>query len=178
MGSAGYVRLMSHHRRPYKTLDGYVAILPYMDAHWDTFCRESGRLDLLEDPRFKTMADRTKHIDQTYEETAKTMATRTTQEWLDVFEKTSVPINRVNSLDDLTRDPHLEAVGFWQIVEHPTEGKLRMPAFPANFSATPADIRRHAPRLGEHSEEVLREAGYSPEEIESLVESGATLKAH
>lgn len=174
MGSAGYVRLMSHHRRPYRTQDGYVAILPYMDAHWETFCRESGRLDLLEDSRFASMADRTRHIDDTYAETARTMAARTTQEWLDVFEKTSVPINRVNSLDDLIHDPHLEAVGFWQIVEHPTEGKLRLPAFPANFSRTPAEVRRHAPRLGEHSAEVLREAGCTPEEIEALVATGAT----
>ena len=175
MGPAGYVRLMSHHRRPYQTVDGYVAILPYMDAHWETFCRESGRLDLLEDPRFATMADRTQHIDDTYAETAKTMATRTTQEWLDIFEKTSVPINRVNTLDELIEDPHLRAVGFWQVVEHPTEGTLRMPAFPANFSATPADIRRHAPRLGEHSAELLREAGCTAEEIEALVVSGATV---
>jgi len=175
MGPAGYVRLMSHHRRPYQTVDGYVAILPYMDAHWETFCRESGRLDLLEDPRFATLADRTQHIDDTYAETAKTMATRTTQEWLDIFEKTSVPINRVNTLDELIEDPHLRAVGFWQVVEHPTEGTLRMPAFPANFSATPADIRRHAPRLGEHSAELLREAGCTAEEIEALVVSGATV---
>jgi len=177
LGPAGYVRLMSHHRRPHRTRDGYVAILPYMDAHWETFCRESGRLDLLEDPRFTTMAERTRNIDDTYAETAKTMAGRTTQEWLDVFEKTSVPINRVNALEDLAEDPHLQAVDFWQFIEHPTEGRLRSPGFPARFSATPAGIRRHAPRLGEHSAEVLHELGYTPQEIESLAQSGATLLA-
>jgi crotonobetainyl-CoA:carnitine CoA-transferase CaiB-like acyl-CoA transferase len=177
MGSAGYVRLMSRHRRPYRTLDGYIAILPYMDAHWETFCRVSGRSDLLEDPRFTTMADRTRHIDDTYAETARIMATRTTQEWLDLFEPTSVPINCVNSLDALIDDPHLEAVGFWQMMDHPTEGRLRTTAFPANFSATPAENRRHAPRLGEHTAELLGELGYASEEIAALVRSGVTVVA-
>ncbi|HSG66691.1 MAG TPA: CoA transferase, partial [Gammaproteobacteria bacterium] len=134
-------------------------------------------LDLLEDPRFTTMADRTRNIDDTYAETAKTMAGRTTQEWLEVFEKTSVPINRVNTLEDLAEDPHLQAVDFWQFIEHPTEGRLRSTAFPARFSATPAEIRRHAPQLGEHSAEVLHELGYSAQKIEALVRSGATLLA-
>jgi hypothetical protein len=76
-GPPGYVRLMSEHRRPYKTLDGYIAILPYMNAHWDTFCTVAGRPDLLADPRFRTMGDRTRNIDATYAETAAIMATRT-----------------------------------------------------------------------------------------------------
>ena len=104
IGTAGYTRLMSHHRKPYKTKDGYIAILPYLDAHWKTFCELSRRTDLLEDPRFTTLADRVKNIDDTYDETAKTMATRTTQECLDVFGETSVPTNMVNTLEDLVDD--------------------------------------------------------------------------
>ena len=176
MGPPGYVRLMSVHRKPYKTLDGYVAILPYMNAHWDTFCEVVERPDLLADPRFRTMGDRTRNIDDTYAETAKVMATRTTQEWLDRFAKTSVPINRVSTLQDLATDPHLEATGFWKLTEHPTEGLLRGTAFPVGFSATPADEgRRHAPRLGEHTREILREAGYPAEKIDGLLESGAAV---
>ena len=144
----GYVRLMSHHRKPYPTKDGYIAILPYLDAHWEKFCKLAERPDLLEDPRFKTLADRVRNIDDTYSETGRIMATRTTAEWLKIFGDTSVPTIVVNTLEDLTRDPHLNAVGFWQFVDHPTEGKLRMPSLPVNFGATPADIRRHAPRLG------------------------------
>jgi crotonobetainyl-CoA:carnitine CoA-transferase CaiB-like acyl-CoA transferase len=178
MGPPGYVRLMSVHRRPYRTLDGYIAILPYMNAHWDTFCEVTGRQDLLEDPRFRTMGDRTKNIDETYAETARIMATRTTQEWLDLFEKTSVPVNRVNTLEDLADDPHLAETGFWKFTEHPTEGKLRGAAFPVNFFATPADeSRRHAPRLGEHTREVLAEAGYDEARIEELLGSGAAVAA-
>jgi crotonobetainyl-CoA:carnitine CoA-transferase CaiB-like acyl-CoA transferase len=177
IGTAGYTRLMSHHRKPYKTKDGYIAILPYLDAHWKTFCELSGRTDLLEDPRFTTLADRVKNIDDTYDETAKTMATRTTQEWLDVFGETSVPTNMVNTLEDLVDDPHLKAVGFWEVVDHPTEGKIRMTKFPVSFSETPADVRRLPPRLGEHSVELLKEAGLSQAEIDKMLESGATARA-
>ena len=178
LGPPGYVRLMSVHRRPYRTRDGYVAILPYMNAHWDTFCEVTGHPELKDDPRFRTMGDRTRNIDDTYAETARIMATRSTQEWLDLFASTSVPINRVNSLADLADDPHLLETGFWKTVEHPTEGRLRTTAFPVNFSATPADeTRRHAPRLGEHTRELLAELGYAEERIESMLASGAAAGA-
>ncbi len=175
IGTAGYKRLMSYHRKPYKTSDGYIAILPYLDAHWKKFCELADRLDLLEDPRFTTLADRVANIDDTYEETAKTMLNRPTQEWLDIFGKTSVPTNTVHTLDGIIDDPHLKAVDFWQEIEHPTEGKLRMTRFPVTFSGTPAENSRHQPRLGEHSSELLREAGYSDEEIADLLKSGATM---
>jgi crotonobetainyl-CoA:carnitine CoA-transferase CaiB-like acyl-CoA transferase len=178
LGPPGYVRLMSVHRRPYRTRDGYVAILPYMNAHWDTFCEVTGHPELKDDPRFRTMGDRTRNIDDTYAETARIMATRNTQEWLDLFAATSVPINRVNTLADLADDPHLLETGFWKTVEHPTEGRLRTTAFPVNFSATPADeTRRHAPRLGEHTRELLAELGYAEERIESMLASGAAAGA-
>jgi len=177
MGAAGYTRLMSHHRKPYRTRDGYIAILPYLDNHWKKFCELSGRSDLLDDERFRTLADRLQNIDATYEETANTMLTRTTAEWLEIFGDTSVPTIVVNSLEDLITDPHLETVGFWCMKEHPTEGTLRMAKFPVNFSETPADIRRMPPRLGEHSREILEEAGFAPEQIESMLASGAVVAA-
>ena len=177
IGGPGYTRLMSHHRKPYQTLDGYIAILPYLDAHWESFCKLSGRLDLLADPRFKTLSNRVTNIDDTYQETAKTMATRTTAEWVAIFGETSVPTIVVNSLQELKDDPHLKAVGFWQEVEHPTEGRLRMTRFPVTFSATPADVRRLPPRLGEHTTEVLHEAGLSEADIQSLFSSGGAVQA-
>jgi len=177
IGTAGYTRLMSYHRKPYKTQDGYIAILPYLDSHWETFCKLSGRLDLLEDKRFRTLTDRVTNIDATYEETARTMATRTTGEWLKLFGDTSVPTIVVNTLEGLTRDPHLQAVDFWQEIDHPTEGRLRMTRFPMTFSETPADVRRHQPRLGEHSVEVLREAGLGEADIDAMLASGAAVQA-
>ncbi|MBW7931562.1 MAG: CoA transferase [Gammaproteobacteria bacterium] len=176
IGTAGYVRLMSHHRKPYKTLDGYIAILPYLDNHWDTFCKLAGHPELIDDPRFRTLTDRVTNIDDTYSETAKIMATRTTAEWLKVFDGSSVPTNAVNTLEDLVADPHLNAVGFWQEVDHPTEGRLRMTRFPYTFSETPADVRRLQPRFGEHSSEVLREAGLDEAGIKALLDSGAAIQ--
>jgi crotonobetainyl-CoA:carnitine CoA-transferase CaiB-like acyl-CoA transferase len=177
IGGPGYTRLMSHHRKPYKTKDGYIAILPYLDAHWTSFCKLSGRLDLLDDARFTTLSDRVTNIDDTYQETAKTMLTRTTAEWLAIFGDTSVPTNMVNTLEDLKDDPHLKAVGFWQEVDHPTEGRLRMTRYPVTFSKTPADVRRLPPRLGEHTSEILREAGLKQGDIDALLKSKAALQA-
>ena len=175
MGEAGYTRLMSHHRKPYKTKDGYIAVLPYMNNHWQTFCEKAEREDLIEDERFKDLSSRVKNIDDTYSETGKILATKTTQEWLDIFAETKVPVIVVNSLEDLFHDPHLEAVDFWQSYEHPTEGQLKMPGFPSKFSKTPASIRKHAPKLGEHSKEILAEAGIDEETINKMVDSKATL---
>lgn len=177
IGGPGYTRLMSHHRKPYQTKDGYIAILPYLDAHWATFCKITGNAQLLEDPRFKTLAVRVKNIDDTYQETARIMLTRTTADWLKLFDGTSVPTNMVNSLEDLIEDPHLKAVGFWLDVDHPSEGKLRMTRFPVTFSKSPADVRRMPPRMGQHTTEVLAEAGMPQADINALLESKAARQA-
>ena len=175
LGEAGYTRLMSHHRKPYKTKDGYIAVLPYMNNHWQTFCEKAEREDLIEDERFKDLSSRVKNIDDTYSETGKILAKKTTQEWLDIFAETKVPVIVVNSLEDLFHDPHLEAVDFWKSFDHPTEGQLKMPGFPSKFSKTPASIRKHAPKLGEHSKEILAEAGIDEETINKMLDSKATL---
>jgi crotonobetainyl-CoA:carnitine CoA-transferase CaiB-like acyl-CoA transferase len=176
-GPAGYTRLMSAHRRPYKTKDGFIAILPYMNDHWREFSERAGRADLLEDERFATLASRLENIDATYQEVANTVAARTTAEWVEVLEGSSVPTMVVNSLDGLMEDPHLEATGFWKSMDHPSEGKLRMPGIPMTFSESPGSIRRCPPRLGAHSVEVLEEAGLSRTTIEAMLESGATATA-
>ncbi len=174
IGKAGYVRLMSEHRRPYKTKDGYIAVLPYWDNHWRTFCEIVGRPDLLSDPRFKDMQSRLTNIDVSYAETGKALSMKTTAEWLELLAPTNVPHMIVNTLDGLINDPQLVESGFWQIHDHPTEGKIRMAKSPYNFSKTPTDITRLPPRLGEQSEEILREVGYSEDQIIKMFEQGVT----
>jgi crotonobetainyl-CoA:carnitine CoA-transferase CaiB-like acyl-CoA transferase len=159
----GYPGVLSAQRKLTKTKDGFISILTYM--HWDTFCRLSGRDELAKDPRFKTLPDRMKNIDALYDETTKTILTRTTKEWLEIFSPTSMPVAAVNDLNSLMVDPHLAATGFWKSVKHPTEGDLRLPAFPASYGVTPAEIRRPAPRLGEHTAEILAEANIPESEV-------------
>jgi crotonobetainyl-CoA:carnitine CoA-transferase CaiB-like acyl-CoA transferase len=174
---AGYTRLLSQHRRPYRTQDGYLAVLPYLNEHWKAFCEAAGRPELVSDPRFATLPLRLANIDAVYAETGRIMATRTTADWLEILGKTNVPIMIVNSLEDLLADPHLQATGFWQTVEHPSEGSLRLPGVPTAFSESPGAIRRPPPRLGEHSVEILREAGFSEAAIEEMLASGTTRQA-
>lgn len=173
IGKAGYVRLMASHRRPYKTKDGqYLAVLPYWDNHWHTFCELAGRPELATDERFIDMSTRLKNINESYRVTGEIIASRDRDEWLALLGDTKVPMMVVNSLDDLIDDPHLVASGFWQEIDHPTEGRLRMSSPPMNFSETPASIRTPAPRLGEHTMEVLREAGLDQASIDSMFAAG------
>ena len=88
-----------------------------------------------------------------------------------------MPATVVNTLESLLTDPQLEATGFWKVVEHPSEGTLRMPDIPTTYSRTPGEIRRLQPRLGEHSVEVLAEAGFGRDEIDAMLASGATAQA-
>ncbi|HET9316163.1 MAG TPA: CoA transferase, partial [Vicinamibacteria bacterium] len=79
----------------------------------------------------------------------------------------------LRSLEDLLEDEHLLATGFWSSADHPTEGRLRLPAPASRFSATPAEVRRLPPRLGEHTREVLAEAGFTEAEVGALLGAGA-----
>ncbi len=173
IGPAGYVRLMAEHRKPYRCKDGkYLAVLPYWDNHWRTFCELTGHPELAEDERFLDMATRLKNINESYRVTGEIVAERSRDEWLKLLGDTKVPMMVVNSLDELVEDPHLVATGFWQEMDHPTEGRVRVSSPPMNFSQTPASIRRHAPRLGENTLEVLAEAGIPQDQIDSMVAEG------
>ena len=161
----GYKRILNKERRPYPTKDGFFALLPYTDGNWREFCALVDRPDILQDPRFASIASRLANVEVVYSTLAKISATRTNAEWIALLKDSNVPHGPVNSLEDLLVDEQLKATGFWQEVDHPTEGRLRMPGIPPSFSRTPPEIRRLQPRLGEHSVEVLNEAGFSQAEI-------------
>ena len=178
LGPMGYARMLNPNRRPCRTSDGFVCVMIYTDRHWQAFFRELGRPDEFErDPRYRSMTTRTEHIADLYRELAELLATRTTAEWLALFERADVPAMPLNSPEALLADPHLQASGFFGLVEHPSEGQLRQMAYPSTWSDTQPAATRHVPRLGEHSAEVLRELGYSEDRITALIESGVTLKA-
>ena len=107
-------------------------------------------------------------------ELAELLKTKTSAEWLDALDKVNVPSMPVNDPNELLEDPHLRATGFWQEIDDDELGTLRLPGLGPRFSGSPSSIRRLAPRLGEHSAEVLGELGFSHAEIESMFEQGVT----
>jgi crotonobetainyl-CoA:carnitine CoA-transferase CaiB-like acyl-CoA transferase len=173
-----YARMVAAHRLPYATKDGYVCVLVYNDKHWRSFLELVGRAELLEtDPRFSSQEARSRHIGEVYEFVAEQMATRTSGEWLRLLKEADIPVAPLNSVDDLIEDLHLRDTGFIVRTRHPSEGALREMGVPSRWSATPPGPLRPAPRLGEHSREILREAGYADAEIEAMIASGVTTVA-
>jgi crotonobetainyl-CoA:carnitine CoA-transferase CaiB-like acyl-CoA transferase len=155
-GEMGYRRLLSRTRGPYPTQDGYLAIVVYSDSHWRAFTRLVGTPDLLEsDPRFASQETRTRHAEDVGRFLAERLTARTTADWLELLHGVDIPACRVNAIEDLFEDPHLTAVGLFETMDHPTEGPVINARFPVRFSASPADVRRLAPNLGEHNDEVL-----------------------
>ncbi len=159
LGPAGYNRVTADSRKPFKTRDGHIAVVPYSDAHWRKFFALAGCTALAADARFATLSERNRNIDALYTLIEPVFAQRSNAEWSALLEQADLPYAVVNSVDDLLVDPHLQAVGFWHAMQHPTEGALTMPGIPVNFSATPGSIRRPPPNLGEHTAEVLAELG-------------------
>lgn len=175
VGRTGYDRLLAEHRRPYATRDGHVCALIYNDKQWQSFFRIIRRPDLLADPRFATHGARADNIGEVYAFVAEVMKTRTTLEWMQALTEGDIPAMHLHTVESLIEDPHLAAGGYFQAVDHPSEGRLRAMSPPGYWSETPASIRRHAPRLGEQTREILREAGYADEAIEALIASGAAI---
>jgi crotonobetainyl-CoA:carnitine CoA-transferase CaiB-like acyl-CoA transferase len=176
-GPAGYDRMLAPHRAPYATKDGYVCVLIYNDKHWRKFFGLIGREEMFDnDPRFSSQEARSRNIAEVYAFVAERIATRTSAEWLRMLREADIPVTPLNSVDDLIDDPHLGETGFFAVTEHPTEGKLRSMAAPGAWSESPPDEPRPAPRLGEHSVEILREAGYADADIDAMIASRVTLK--
>jgi crotonobetainyl-CoA:carnitine CoA-transferase CaiB-like acyl-CoA transferase len=156
IGPLGYKRLLSRTRGPYPTRDGHLAIVVYTDKHWRAFSRLVGKPDLIDtDPRFRNQETRTQHAEVMGQFLADHLPMKTTQDWLETLRGLDIPASPVNSIDDLFNDPHLAAVGLFSEMEHPTEGMLKVARFPVEFSKTPARVRRLAPNLGEHTDEVI-----------------------
>ncbi|MDM0032581.1 CoA transferase [Variovorax sp. J22P271] len=176
IGPTGYARLLAPHRKPYATADGHLSVLIYNDKQWLAFFDVIGRPELRDSPVFGSHTARAAHIGEVYAFVAELMATRTSDQWLAALEAADIPVARLHTTQSLLDDPHLRAVGFFRQVDHPSEGRLRTPAPIGRYGETPAALRRPAPRIGEHSVELLREAGYDAGEIAALLANGTTLQ--
>jgi crotonobetainyl-CoA:carnitine CoA-transferase CaiB-like acyl-CoA transferase len=172
-GEAGYARMLAPDRRPYRTSDGYVCALIYNDKQWKAFFEVIGQPQMFSSKEYSTQEARSRNYAQAYAFVAEQMKQRSTAQWIEALERADIPVQRMNSIDDIVADPHLAATGYFQVLEHPSEGRIRSMAVPSEWSESPPRYRRHAPRLGEHTREVLGEAGYSASEIDALIASGA-----
>lgn len=146
-GPIGYPRSLSPHRRPMRTADGLIGILPSTDAQWQGVFVVLGEPALVTDPRFATVDARSRHIDELYDWLAGALARRSTAEVLDDFRTHRVPAMKVNSMEDLFTDHHLVETGFFQEVEHPDLGTLRQAAPPVRFSRSGTVAGAAAPTL-------------------------------
>lgn len=175
IGALGYPRMLNPYRRPCRTLDGFICVMVYTDRHWRALFQALGReAEFDRDPRYHSMTTRTENIADIYRELADLLETRTTADWLELFDRADVPAMLLHNPDSLVADPHLAATGFFSFAEHPSEGRLRQMAYPSTWSESQPGATRHVPRLGEHSTQVLREIGYDDARIAALIESGVT----
>lgn len=171
LGGAGYSRVVNPERRPYATKDGYLCVLPYTTPQWLRFFKLIGRDDLANDPKLADPVERSHRFQELYALIDKTMPMRTTDEWVDALLENDILFGKVNTPDDLLVDPHLAALDMFPLVEHPTEGRLRLIGFPISFSETPNRLYRLPPKLGEHSREVLAELGYDSADLDRMADA-------
>ncbi|WP_354492181.1 CaiB/BaiF CoA transferase family protein [Mesorhizobium robiniae] len=174
----GYARQLARDRRPLPTADGHVCALVYTDDHWRRFLKAIGQDDLMDaDSRFASFDARIRNVSFVYGWLADIFKTRTSGEWIDLLDEADVPVMEMHTFETVLRDPHLADVGFFNTVDHPTEGRTIAMANPVQMSATPVEITRFAPMLGEHTVEVLRELGVPPDRISSLLDRGVVAAA-
>ncbi len=165
----GYPRMLTPHRRPYQTKDGYISVIAVSNAQWSKLFDSMGVGHLIKDPRFDSLPARSDNVDALYATLTEGMKKRTTAEWLAELRPADIPCGPANRLEDLFEDEYLKETDFFQRAEHPVEGKVVVTAIPAQFSKSPPSVRRLWPTLGEHSREILREAGCSEAEIDDIL---------
>lgn len=176
-GDIGNARALSPVRKPYRSKDGYICVLPIMDKHWVKLFSLIGREELIADPRFASLQQRTVNTDVLYGILESALPERTTSEWLSLFQHADIPSSRMNGLDDLLTDPHLNAVDFFEPVASAGGQGFKHIRNPIRWEVSPEQRPAQAPALGANTVEVLRSNGFTEAEISQLVADHIAVQA-
>ena len=156
----GYARMFSPHRRPFATKDGHVCLLAVTNDQWRRMFAAMDRPELLDDPRFRTLALRAENITALYSIVADEFRKCPSAEWHERLTAAGIPNGPVTKLSALAQDPYLRETGFFRSYDHPAAGPSVMTAIPVEFTKSPGSIRFDPPTLGQHTDAVLAELGY------------------
>jgi len=175
VGPPGDLRLLSPHNRPVQTANGWISFTVNTDPQVKAFLRVTGRDDLLEDPRFNSVAARAKNVKEWFELRGAPLTSRSTKEWVALMRSVDIAVQPCNTLESLPEDEHLQAVGLVSSEQHPTEGKVAAIRSTIRFDDTYPPLRGPSQPKGWETRSVLLDAGYSPEEVATLIGEGAAI---
>ncbi len=154
--------------QPYATLDGYVTVAVGNDKLWQNFANIIGKAELLTDPRFSTNALRNQNREELNQILNPIFLKKTSEEWTNLLLANEIPAGPILTLDKVFADPQVQARNMVVEIEHPKAGLMRMANMPIQFSETPGQIKLPPPVLGEHTETILLNLGYTMSEIAEL----------
>jgi crotonobetainyl-CoA:carnitine CoA-transferase CaiB-like acyl-CoA transferase len=175
IGTTGDPRLFDPWARPVPTSDGYICISANTDAQAFAVFDAIGKPEFKTDPRFSSVAARFKHVPEYFSARAEGLKQKTTAEWAQIFDQLDVPAMPYHTLETLMQDPHLNDVGFFRKFDHPTEGRMIDMALTNKSTAGAREDFMPAPKVGQHTVEILREAGYSDAAIDAMLKAGSAV---
>lgn len=173
--NAGYSRILSGGRQPSPTRDGFIAMLPYTNHHWESFFKDAGQEALGQELGVTNRVQRNANIKALYAALHQITLSKTTAEWLVICDRLDIPATPIYAMEDLPAHPQLQAVKLFTDDVHPDVGAIRYVRPPVKFSKTPATVRHQARRLGQDTRAILSELGYSANQVDALAQQGAIL---